>query len=115
VELLHRAWDLAELATAYQEFVTELEPVVAPVSATGDDAAAYTARFRLVHAWRRFLFRDPQLPAELLPAAWPGTAAARFFDHHAHRLRPAADRYVDARLIGDDSVPLLSTTTRGAL
>jgi phenylacetic acid degradation operon negative regulatory protein len=60
-----------------------------------DDEDAYAARFRLVHAWRTFLFRDPQLPPALLPERWPGTAAGEFFDHHASRLRPAADRYVD--------------------
>ncbi|HET8681276.1 MAG TPA: PaaX family transcriptional regulator C-terminal domain-containing protein, partial [Micromonosporaceae bacterium] len=48
-----------------------------------------------VHAWRTFLFRDPQLPPALLPDRWPGSTAAAFFDRHAARLRPAADRYVD--------------------
>ena len=32
---------------------------------------------------------------ELLPAQWPGASAASFFDRHAARLRPAADRYVE--------------------
>ena len=59
------------------------------------DEEAYAARFRLVHAWRTFLFRDPQLPPALLPERWPGTARGRFFDRHAARLRPAADRYVE--------------------
>ncbi|HEY8474875.1 MAG TPA: PaaX family transcriptional regulator, partial [Natronosporangium sp.] len=26
---------------------------------------------------------------------WPGTTAASFFDKHAARLRPAADRFVN--------------------
>ena len=93
--LVRRAWDLAEIGAAYEEFVRELTPVVSAVSALTDDEAAYAARFTLVHAWRTFLFRDPQLPPELLPERWPGTAAAEFFDSHASRLRPAADRYVD--------------------
>jgi phenylacetic acid degradation operon negative regulatory protein len=95
VALVGRAWDLAEIGDAYQQFVRDLTPVVAGVDRHSDDEAAYAARFRLVHAWRTFLFRDPQLPAELLPEPWPGTAAAAFFDIHATRLRPAADRYVD--------------------
>ena len=93
--LLERAWDLKGLASAYEQFVRDLTPVVADVPAEGDDEAAYRARFELVHAWRTFLFRDPHLPTTLLPADWPGIAAARFFSRHAGRLRPAADRFVD--------------------
>jgi len=52
-----------------------------------------------VHAWRNFLFQDPQLPPSLLPTPWPGDAAAEFFDHHEARLRPAADRFVDSCLL----------------
>jgi phenylacetic acid degradation operon negative regulatory protein len=95
VALVRRAWDLAEIGSAYDGFVHELTPVVTGPDADRDDEAGYAARFRLVHAWRTFLFRDPQLPPALLPEGWPGTAAAEFFDHHASRLRPAADRYVD--------------------
>ncbi|QSB14089.1 PaaX family transcriptional regulator [Natronosporangium hydrolyticum] len=93
--LVERAWDLPALAREYEKFVAELTPVVAEAPARGDDEAAYQARFQLVHAWRTFLFRDPQLPAALLPAPWPGVAAANFFDKHAARLRPAADRFVN--------------------
>jgi phenylacetic acid degradation operon negative regulatory protein len=95
VALVQRAWDLAEIGGAYDAFVRALTPVVSAVHAGSTDEEAYAARFRLVHAWRTFLFRDPQLPPELLPEPWPGTAAATFFDQHAARLRPAADRYVD--------------------
>jgi phenylacetic acid degradation operon negative regulatory protein len=93
--LVGRAWDLSVLAEAYRQFVTDQEPIVSPVAAQGDDEASYAARFRLVHAWRGFLFRDPQLPAALLPDPWAGGAAAAFFDRHEARLRPAADRFVD--------------------
>jgi phenylacetic acid degradation operon negative regulatory protein len=105
VALVHQAWDLEALATAYQKFVEELRPVVEPVSAGASDITGYVARFRLVHAWRSFLFRDPQLPADLLPDPWPGHTAARFFDRHARRLRRAADRYVDASLTGESPSP----------
>jgi phenylacetic acid degradation operon negative regulatory protein len=93
--LVERAWNLPALSAAYEEFVERLRPVVTSAPASGDDQAAYSARFELVHAWRTFLFRDPQLPATLLPQPWPGTAAAEFFDQHADRLRPAADRFVN--------------------
>ncbi len=95
--LVRRAWDLDTLAAAYRQFVMEQrEPM--QVSKNEPDELAYAARFRLVHAWRGFLFRDPQLPPDLLPNPWPGDAAAAFFDHHEIRLRPAADRFVEACL-----------------
>jgi phenylacetic acid degradation operon negative regulatory protein len=60
-----------------------------------DDAAAFAASQQLLHAWRKFLFRDPGLPAELLPPDWPGHAAASFFDEQTLRLAPGTSRFVD--------------------
>lgn len=94
VGLIGRAWDLPALAAAYRAFVTDLAPRVA-VAADAPARDVYAARFALVHSWRTFLFRDPGLPAELLPEGWPGTVASRFFDRHATLLRPASDRFVD--------------------
>jgi phenylacetic acid degradation operon negative regulatory protein len=93
--VVRRAWDLVAIAEAYARFVDEQRPLLAAVTARSPDEQAYAARFRLVHAWRTFLFRDPQLPPALLPENWAGSSAASFFDRHAGRLRPAADRYVD--------------------
>ncbi|GIF10991.1 PaaX family transcriptional regulator [Actinoplanes teichomyceticus] len=93
--IVARAWDMDRIGQSYQDFEERLRPVVRAVTARSSDEEAYAARFRLVHAWRSFLFHDPQLPAPLLPPGWPGIRAAAFFDKHAARLRPAADRYVE--------------------
>jgi len=95
--LIRRAWDLGRLARAYEIFTAEQRTALAPPGPHTDEGA-YAVRFRLLHAWRTFLFRDPQLPAVLLPPRWPGTVAANLFDLHEARLRPAADRFVDSCL-----------------
>lgn len=96
--LVSRAWDLDAIGRDYQNFVATLSPIVMAADEHAEPEKAYTARFQLVHAWRTFLFRDPGLPPTLLPARWPGWDAAEFFDTHAARLRPAADRFVAACL-----------------
>jgi phenylacetic acid degradation operon negative regulatory protein len=94
VELAAKAWDLAELGRDYAAFVAHWRPAVSVVD-DSDDAAAFAASQRLLHAWRKFLFRDPGLPAELLPPDWPGHAAASFFDEQTLRLAPGTSRFVD--------------------
>jgi phenylacetic acid degradation operon negative regulatory protein len=97
-----RAWDLDALAAAYsawQEAATRLvedpPPVIGGGALRSEDEAAFAVRSLLVHEWRKFLFTDPGLPAELLPEDWAGHTAARFFGREAARLLPAASRFVD--------------------
>jgi phenylacetic acid degradation operon negative regulatory protein len=96
--LVRKAWDLERIGASYESYVEQLRPVVTAVTSRTPDEQAYAARFQLVHAWRGFLFTDPQLPVALLPDGWPGSAAAGFFDRHSARLRPAADRFVSSCL-----------------
>ncbi|MEV7428239.1 PaaX family transcriptional regulator C-terminal domain-containing protein [Nocardioides sp. NPDC092400] len=90
------AWDLAALRASYDGWPALAERIVAEhLGAHADpDEAAFAARFHLVHEWRKFLFADPGLPAEVLPADWPRRTAAGRFDAEAQRLQPAADRFV---------------------
>jgi phenylacetic acid degradation operon negative regulatory protein len=89
------AWDLTTLATAYAAWPAEAERLVRDGARHGDsDEAAFAARFRLVHEWRKFLFADPGLPADLLPRDWPGVPAMELFSREAERLKPASDRFV---------------------
>jgi len=97
--LVNRAWDLSLLAASYEKFMADQAALLPPETLVADNERDYAVRFRLVHAWRNFLFQDPQLPPSLLPTPWPGDAAAEFFDHHEARLRPAADRFVDSCLL----------------
>lgn len=73
--VVEQAWDLDEVEQAYLEFLDEF---AAADPATPADVL--TQQIHLVHAWRRFPFLDPKLPAELLPAEWAGSRAADLFD-----------------------------------
>jgi phenylacetic acid degradation operon negative regulatory protein len=92
-DLATRAWDLAALGADYESFVTEWLPIVSAVDGSRP-AEAFAASQRLLHAWRKFLFRDPGLPPPVLPSNWPGTTAAAFFDEHTARLAPAAESFL---------------------
>jgi phenylacetic acid degradation operon negative regulatory protein len=69
--MVGNAWDLGELAQRYEEFIR-----VFTGPASSDPLALV---IDLVHAWRRFPWIDPGLPAQFLPAPWSGTAAAALF------------------------------------
>jgi phenylacetic acid degradation operon negative regulatory protein len=90
------AWDLSGLQAAYEAWPATASALVEHHENIQDDPdkAAFAARFHLVHEWRKFLFADPGLPDELLPADWPGRSASDAFDREATRLKPAADRFV---------------------
>lgn len=86
-----RLWDLDSLARDYRRFGESLP--VGPLDALSGEEA-YRLRTVLVHEWRKFLFRDPGLPAHLLPPDWPGQAVRERLLDVAARLRPAASDFV---------------------
>jgi phenylacetic acid degradation operon negative regulatory protein len=51
---------------------------------------------RIVHEYRLFPYRDPDLPLELLPHDWAGTYAHESFSTAHRLLRGPADRYFRA-------------------
>ena len=97
--LAAKTWDIDGLALGYREWLARAREIVG-VCRCGGDEAVFAMRSELVHEWRKFLFIDPGLPADLLPARWPGTEAAELFHAEAERLLPAAARFVDCCLAG---------------
>lgn len=105
--LATRVWDLDDLAAAHRQFTSQLLPhdqarVLGPEE-------AYRERTMLVHSWRRFLFQDPQLPAQVLPEPWPGDESRDRFLQLATLLSPGADQHVADLLAAAQGAPV----TRG--
>jgi phenylacetic acid degradation operon negative regulatory protein len=95
--MVRRLFRPVELAAAYRSWLVNARTLIGRADAS-DPEAAFAARSRLLHEWRKFLFRDPGLPIELLPDDWPGADAAAYFDAESARLLPAATKFVDSCL-----------------
>jgi phenylacetic acid degradation operon negative regulatory protein len=93
--LLERCWNVAQIASAYRGFISRYEPHFArerEQSALTDEEAL-VERLWLVHDYRKFTYLDPGLPSELLPAHWPGTAAAALFREYYAAIEVKSQRY----------------------
>ena len=87
-ELVAQAWNLAGVEAAYHDFIATFSAV--EPSTLGE---ILRDQIHLVHAWRRFPFLDPQLPAELLPGGWAGAKAAELFHERHERWDGTARRH----------------------
>ncbi|MFC8182097.1 PaaX family transcriptional regulator C-terminal domain-containing protein [Rhodococcus sp. NPDC057297] len=92
--IAERCWDLAELGVEYQSFIEEFQPRLAGFrrGLAGEDALV--ERMKLVQSYRRYPFRDPDLPDALLPPGWRGRVAHEVFTECHDELRPSAEEFV---------------------
>ncbi|MGY1883946.1 PaaX family transcriptional regulator C-terminal domain-containing protein [Blastococcus sp. SYSU DS0753] len=95
LDMVERCWDLQALGRDYRDFVARLE-ALPPASHLGSMSGAEALRLRieLVSDYRHFPFRDPDLPAELLPEAWPGQRAHELFVAAHEALAGPADAFL---------------------
>jgi len=98
-EIAARAWDLPEIDREYTRFLDVYQPRL-PGYRSGEPGGtrALVERMTLVHDYRHFPFRDPDLPHELLPANWHGRVAHEVFLEAHSQLRHPAETCVDALL-----------------
>jgi phenylacetic acid degradation operon negative regulatory protein len=94
------AWDLDGVRQHYEAFVEDFARL-RPAS----PAARFRMQTLLVHAWRKFPFLDPDLPAELLPRDWPRRRALTLFVDRHERWQPGAVDYFEALEDGLESPP----------
>jgi phenylacetic acid degradation operon negative regulatory protein len=84
-QLAAAAWDLDHVRRQYRAFVADFSRVRATTP-----AGCFRQQTLLVHAWRKFPFLDPDLPAALLPSRWPRDRAHTLFvDRHERWGAPA--------------------------
>jgi phenylacetic acid degradation operon negative regulatory protein len=87
-QLVAEAWDLDRVREQYLAFIEDFTRVRA---ATPE--ACFRQQTLLVHAWRKFPFLDPDLPAALLPARWPRERAHDLFMNRHERWSDKATEY----------------------
>ncbi|QII03234.1 PaaX family transcriptional regulator [Rhodococcoides fascians A21d2] len=92
--LAERCWDLGGLGAGYQTFMEEFKPRISRLGPETDPRVALVERMELIQSYRKYPFRDPNLPEALLPSAWRGRAAHELFIEGHERLRTPAEQLV---------------------
>ncbi len=103
-DMADRCWGLAQLDHDYVELLAHYQPRLADYRAGAlRGREALVERMALIHDYRMFPFRDPDLPPELLPAGWSGRIAHEVFREAHSLLRAPAEEFVDD-LLGTPAV-----------
>ncbi|WP_432563472.1 PaaX family transcriptional regulator [Kineococcus sp. SYSU DK003] len=93
---VRRWWDLTELGTLHREFLDRHAEEIRSRPATLASATAFGLWTRALDRWRIIPYNDPGLPAELLPADWPGLRATPLFFTVRDEVAPLAAEHVRA-------------------
>lgn len=94
-------WDLGALDAQYAEFLADYRgdlnrwrasSAQAPDLSAAERKDAFALYVPLLTRWRRFPYRDPNIPLELLPVGWKAPRAKlMFLELHSILKTPAAD------------------------
>lgn len=95
-ELVGSSWNLQALAQSYQTFLDTFAPIAQELETQGLPSAehCFTLRTLLIHNYRKILLKDPQLPVELLPSDWAGSAARALCREIYIRVFAAAEMHI---------------------
>lgn len=100
-DMVDKCWNLKDVNHQYKRFIEvyrekynaakkELE------DGNMNDSDAFVESAMLVHQYRKFLFVDPNLPEELLPAEWLGVTAGDLFTDYYNMLAVPATRFFES-------------------
>jgi phenylacetic acid degradation operon negative regulatory protein len=94
-EMAFRCWDLDGLGRDYVELISGYRQLPAAAQlAARPGPEALRQQVELVASYRALPFRDPDLPATLLPEGWPGRRAHALFTAAHDALHGPADAFV---------------------
>ena len=103
-EMAFRCWDLDGLGRDYLKLISAYEQLPAPAElAALPGPQALRQQVKLVASYRTLPFRDPDLPAALLPEGWQGQRAHALFIAAHDALHVPADAFVRDVVAGDHS------------
>lgn len=100
-EIVARCWDIPAISRQYEQFIGAWQPRFKHAQSRIwrneplVDSECFADKIWLVHQYRKFLFIDPRLPAELLPAHWPGWTAWQLFRDYYQLLADGAIRFFE--------------------
>lgn len=77
--LLREWWDLDALRAIHDGFLESQSAQLAALTEDSSPASAFGIWIRALDAWRPIPYFDPGIPAELLPADWPGAASSALY------------------------------------
>jgi len=101
-QLAGECWKLDRLAAAHRRLIEQFTPLRHHLAGgcMPGAAAAAAGRILLIHAYRRVVLRDPQLPAPLLPCDWVGLDSRRLVGEIYRYLEPMVTEWSGSHLTG---------------
>jgi len=97
-KLARSGWNIDDIDNRYASFVERFRPLIAAYGKSGTvkPQTAFLIRTLLIQEYRKVLLRDPQLPDELLPANWHGSAAYQLCRNLYLAVYEQADEHLSA-------------------
>ncbi|WP_106496352.1 phenylacetic acid degradation operon negative regulatory protein PaaX [Lentibacillus sp. Marseille-P4043] len=100
-DLVTKCWDIDDVNERYSQFIQEYSQkyvIDKNKIEKGEmsEGSCFVECALLVHQFRKFLFIDPNLPEELLPAKWLGDSASSLFADYYQLLQKPATRFFES-------------------
>ncbi|MEH6470283.1 MAG: phenylacetic acid degradation operon negative regulatory protein PaaX [Halopseudomonas sp.] len=97
---IRESWNLEKLSDSYQHYLDQFRPIWNELKDQGTPSPeqCFMIRLLLVHEFRRIMLRDPELPEELLPSDWTGSAARQLCGNIYQQTWRAAEAHMDQAL-----------------